>query len=209
MIPGFDDASVNLVAAYRAVSPVIGTVLMIVIVVLLASVITGTLLTFDETLEEPEPESIGGQHPWDKDPLLGPEDATAGATDVRYRVYFEITDSDMEGDSLNDVRIFVDTGDDMFSETDQSDLETFEVETVDGTEKEISGDVNDWKTDQGGSELLIGLQGDAYEKPSVGDTIVIVFDGVDNPADPGTYDVEVELNGDGDMQGGTLEIVEG
>jgi len=209
MISVLDDASVDLDAVHRAVSPVIGIALMIVIVVLLVSTIAGSLLAFGDSLEAPEIESTAEAHPWDDDPLLGPEDPIAGATDVRYRVYFEIKDSDMAGDSLNEVRIFVDTGDDMFSDTDQSNLETFEVETVDGTEKEISDDVSGWETSQGGSELLIKLQGEGHKEPSVGDTIVIIFDGVNNPVDPGTYDVEIELNGDGDMQKGTLEIVEG
>lgn len=190
----------------RATSPIIGVVLMIVVVVLLSSVIAGVLLTVDD-LEEPRYEDEE-ENPWSDDSLLGPEDPTAGATDVRYRVYFEIEDTDMEGDSLNDVRVFVDTGDDMFSGTDRSDLETFEVEMVDGTETEISDDVTDWETDQGGSELNIELAGDEYEDPSVGDVIVVVFGGVDNPDDPGTYDVEVELNGDEDLQDAELAIVE-
>lgn len=181
---------------------------MIVIVVLLSSVIAGVLLTFDD-LEEPELEGERGEHPWSEDSLLGPEDLTAGATDVRYRVYFEIVDPEMEGDSLNEVEIFVYTDDDMFSGTDRPDLETFEVETDDGIEKEISDDVDSWEVGEGGSELVIGLEGDGHEEPSVGDVIVIVFDGVDNPADPGTYDVDVELNGDEDEQRGELEIVEG
>lgn len=194
-------------AARRAVSPVVGVALMIVLVVLLASIVAGLLLTFDD-LEAPEFEDEQ-DHPWSDDTILGPENPTAGATDVRYRVYFEIADPDMDGDALDQVRVYVDTGDDMFSGTGESDLDTFEVETVDGTEMEIDDDVDGWEIDEGGSELVIELDGSGHENPSVGDVIVVVFGGVDNPDDPGTYDVAVELNGDEDEQDGELEIVEG
>jgi len=192
----------------RAVSPVVGVALMVVLVVVLSSAMAGLVLTYTDAPETPSFEEEVQDSPWDDDPLLGPEDATAGATDIRYRVYFEITDTNMEGDSLNGVRIFVNTTDDMFSGTSQDDLETLEVEKTDGTELDIKSDVDGWSTSNDGSQLDIGLSGSEYPNPSVGDTIIIIFDGVDNPADPGTYDVEVELNGDEDLQEGELEIVE-
>jgi hypothetical protein len=207
-----DDAD----GVHRAVSPVVG-------VALLASVLAGSLVALDDSLESPgygdgpDDDESGGdeqdaddpvQNPWSGNPLLGPEDPTAGATDVRYRVYFEIADQNMVGDSLNEVRISVTTGDDMFSGTDATDLETFTVETTDGTEKEISDDVNSWQTGNDGSELVIGLQGNGHVDPSIGDVIVIVFGGVDNPEAPGIYDVTAELNGGEDGQAGELEIVE-
>lgn len=189
----------------------IGVAMTIVLVVLLASTISGFLLTFDDSLNAPELEGEdsgeGLDGPWSDDPLLGPEDPTAAATDVRYRVYFEIEDTNMEGETLSDVKINVTTDDDMFSGTNQSNLETFRVETEDGTEIDVIDDVDDWASEDE-TKLEMEVGGDEYQNSSVGDTIIIVFDGVDNPPDPGTYDVEVTLNEGGDVQEGELEIVE-
>jgi len=190
----------------RAVSAVLGVVLMVVLVVVLASVVTGLVLTYDNRLEEPDLEAE--QNPWTDDPLLGPEDPTAGAESVRYRVYFEIEDSDIVSNSLNDVRIFVNTTDDTFSGTAQSDLEEFEVRRV-GVDETVGlvDDVDSWTTAEGGSELTIGLGGN-YSETDVGDVVVVIVDNADNPQAPGEYDVEVALNGGDDLQTGTLEIVE-
>lgn len=189
----------------------IGVAMMIVLVVLLASTISGFLLTFDDSLNAPELEGEESSEdldgPWSDDPLLGPEDPTAAATDVRYRVYFEIEDTNMEGETLSDVKINVTTDDDMFSGTNQSNLETFRVETEDGTEIDVIDDVDDWASEDE-TKLEMEVGGDEYQNASLGDTIIIVFDGVDNPPDPGTYDVEVTLNEGGDVQEGELEIVE-
>jgi sorbitol-specific phosphotransferase system component IIA len=195
-------------AVRRALSPVIGVAMMIVLVVLLSSAITGLVLTFDDSIEVSEFEEMETGDPWEDDPLLGPEDPTAGATDVRYRAYFEIDNLSTEDDSLTDVRIHVNTSEDMFSGTDQSDLETFEIESTNGSTVEISDDVDSWEIEADGSEIEIEI--DSSENRSVGDIehIVIVFDGVDNPVTPGTYDVVVDLNDGGDVQRGEVVIVE-
>lgn len=197
--PDGDDGSPK-----RAISPVVGVALMIVITVLLSASIAGALFAFSGELEEPNLEAPA-ENPWADDPLFGPEDPTAGATDVRYRVYFEIEDDD--ADELADIRISVTTGDDMFGEPEQLELETLLIEAPDGSETSIRGDFEAFEIDEGGSELDIELDGNEDE-PQEGDAIVAVLDGIDNPTVSGTYDVEVEINGDEQKQG-ELEIIEG
>jgi len=199
----------------RAISSVVGVTLMVIIVVMLASVMTGMVL-----LEEPEltnsTNSAEALNPWDdEDALLAPEDPAAGAEDVRYRVIFQIqsSDSDIEGDSLNELRVEVSGVDEsMFSGVAESDVETFEVEKTDGTVLDIQNDVeteDNWALQEGGSELEMTLGGSAYTNPEVGDVITVIFGNVDNPSDPGTYDITVTLNQDEADASGTLEIVEG
>lgn len=195
----------------RAVSAVLGVTLMIVIVVLLASVVAGFVLTFDEELTEP---TFGNEtdnstiNPWsDADALLAPRDPTAGAEDVRYRVRIEIQDTNMAGDSLNELDVQVTTADDMFSGTSASDVETFTVETTDGTTLDIESDVNGWVVSDGGSALQIQLSGSEYTNPSTGDVITVIFDGVANPRDPDVYDVKVILNEGEDEQSGEIAII--
>lgn len=186
---------------------------MIVIVLLLASMFAGLVLSLGDRLQEPELRENGSLNPWDEgESLLAPENPTAGAENVRYRVLFEIQDTNVEGDSLNEVRITVDgVSESMFSGVRDEDIETFEVEKTDGTVLDISTDVEDesnWSFQEGGSEVEITLTGSGYTNPSTGDVITIIFDGVDNPNDPGTYDVSVTLNQGEDEDSGTLEIVE-
>lgn len=213
-MPGLGETlSGSLDKTRRALSSVVGVTLVIVIVLLLASVFAGLVLSFGDRLQEPELQENGSLNPWaDGESLLAPETPTAGAEDVRYRVLFEIQDTDMEGDSLNEVRISVNgVSESMFSGVRDEDIETFEVEQTDGTVLDILSDVEDesnWAFQEGGSEVEITLSGSGYPNPSTGDVITIIFDGVDNPNDPGTYDVSVTLNQDEDEESGTLEIVE-
>lgn len=203
----------------RAISSVVGVALMIAIVVVLSSVIAGMVFTFDDKLREPEltPTDTSAStnpslNPWDDDDqLLAPEDPAAGAEDVRYRVVFEIQpNSDTEGDSLNELKISVDNvSESMFSGVEKSDIDTFEVEKADGTELDIKDDVQDesnWAFANGDTEIEMVLGGD-YSNPAEGDVITVIFDDVDNPNDPGTYDLSVTLNQDGESQDGTLEII--
>lgn len=192
----------------RAVSAVVGVAVMLVIVVVVSSVIAGFVLSYDDSLNDPDIDSEN-VNPWgDDDALLAPEDATAGAVDVRYRVLIEIKDSDMNGDSLNELEVSVVTNDQMFQGTGPPDIEQFEVERTDGTVMDIESDVNGWDIRNGGSELEIQLTGSEYPNPSTGDVITVIFDGVDNPSSSGTYDLTVTLNQDEDEQDGELEIIE-
>lgn len=202
----------------RGISAVVGVVLLVAIVIALAATMAGLALSIAEPPEEPTfGTGVEGSeaNPFgDSDALVAAEDPTAGAEDVRYRVRIEITDSDMEGDSLNELKLSVivpsevDEIDGMFSGVTREDIETFEVDRAGGGTENISGDVegsDNWAFED--DELEMTLGGNAYTNPSIGDVITVVFDGVDNPTEPATYDVEVTLNQDEDTQNGTLEIV--
>lgn len=197
----------------RAISPVIGTVLMLVLTILLASVISTGLLSAGSGLEEPdiEPTETVSGNPWigNLGGLVQLSDDTAGATDVRYRVNFTIADgSDTVGNSLNSVELRTkDSSPDMFSDTSQSSLIDAYVDTDgDGDpDQDISDDVNSWSTSNGGSTVTIGFSG-AYTAQS-DHSVIITFDGVDNPNAAGTYTLEAQTSGDGNWQQGTIEIV--
>lgn len=194
---------------YRAISPVVGVALMVVVVVMLAATTAGFALTFEENLEEPDigtPEATDGSvNAWSNDDLLAPENATAGAEDVRYKVVFEVDANDSVSENseyLSNIDVVVDTGDDMFTGVGDADFERLEVN---GDELEASTEDISWSADGGGSELNIEFSDIEYD-PEEGDKVVLVFGGVDNPEDPGTYAVDVELNGD-DSRAAELEIV--
>lgn len=206
----FERVRSHFVGVYRAVSPVVGVALMVIIVVMLAATTAGFALTFEDTLESPDigtPEATDGSvNAWSDDDLLAPENATAGAEDVRYKVVFEVEADDSvseNSEDLSNIDVVVDTGDDMFTGVDDADFERLEVN---GVELDVSAEDISWSADSGGSELNVEFSDVEYD-PEEGDKVVLVFGGVDNPEDPGTYDVDVELNGD-DSRAAELEIVE-
>lgn len=184
---------------------------MVVIVVVLAGTVAGLVLSFDDRLEEPDigagensPGSSG--NPWGEDELLAPEDATPGAEDVRYRLLFEVRSGDSvseDSEELNNIDVVVTDGDDMFTNVAAGDFERLEIN---GEERTVSESEITWDSDSGGAELNIEFDGVAYD-PTAGDEVTLIFAGVDNPDDPGNYDVDVELNGD-DKKDGDLEIVD-
>lgn len=203
----------------RAISPVVGTVLMVALTLLLASVVTAGLVgvgdglgdraaEFERTVEatgtatgNPWIGSLGG--------LIQPADDDAGASDVRYRIHFDIDAGDPTvGNSLNSVEVRVVTGStSMFAGTSQADLEKVTIDTdEDGAgDQDITADVNGWTVSDGGATLKIGFGGSAYTaQPD--DSVIVIVDGVDNPTSPGTYDVEAQTSGDGNWQTGQIDI---
>jgi len=202
--------------AKRAISPVVGTVLMVALTLLLASVIVAGLSTYAEFgTEEEAVEGIGPEtatgNPWagSLSDLIQVSDDEAGASDVRVRVNFTVqTGSSTVGNSLNSVEADVQTGSpDMFSETDEADLEKAVVDTDgDGEgETDLESDLDGWQVSNGGSTIKIEFSGSAYTAQA-GDSIIIVFGDVDNPVSPGTYDVQIQTSGDGNWQSGTITV---
>lgn len=198
-----------LLRAWRAVSPVVGVTLMVVIVILLSSIVAGFALSFDDKLDEPDLQQTDTDdelNPWADDALLAPKDPVAGAEDVEYRLLFEIESSDSlseDSEELSNIDVVVSTSDDMFTGVGEADLERLEIN---GAEQDVDASDITWDSDSGGAELNIETDGFSYD-PSEGDEMVLVFGGVDNPESPGTYDVDVELNGD-DQKDGEIEIVD-
>jgi flagellin-like protein len=203
-------------ASRRAVSPIIGVLLMVGLTVVLAAIFASGVLTVDGGIEEKteqfeETVETASANPWsgESGDLVRLSDTGAGAEDVRYRINFTIeSGSDTIGNSLNSVELDVTTGSpDMFSGTGQANLEKVVIDngsdgSIDG---DISGDLNGWTVQDGGSTLKIEFSGSAYSA-SADDSIIVVFDGVKNPTSPGTYDVEAQTSGDGNWHSGTITI---
>lgn len=188
-------------AADRSVSPVIGVVLMVVITIVLASVVAVAVMSFEGQLNEPD---WGDRHenPWAQDPLLGPEDPRAGAEDVRYRVYLDFED-DTPNEVLNHVNVSVDAeGEDLFSGIETADVETFQIIRDNGSTVELEGVDS---LDGSETEVRMSNPGRSFEDFEENDALEIIFGGVDNPVEPGTYDVTVDLT-PGGSQEGELEI---
>lgn len=143
--------------------------------------------------------------------LIRLSDTEVGATDVRAHINFTIQEgSDTIGNSLNSVYLEVTTtpAPDMFSNTEQSDLVEVAVdENSDGTiDQVITNDVDGWQVENGGSALKIGFSGAAYT-PSADDSIIVIFEGVENPTTAGTYDLRAETSGDGNWHYGSVTIL--
>lgn len=211
-----DQGQVTAVSQDRAVSTVIGVSLMVVLTVLLASVVAANLVTLEGNLERNTAQfedevPTASANPWsgEQGDLVRISDDRAGATDVRYRINFTIRPgSDTIGNSLNSVELDVTTGQpDMFSGTAQANLEEVLIDQgSDGSvDQRIKSDVNGWSVANGGSELKIEFAGSAYSA-TADDSVVVVFDGVDNPTSPGTYDLEVQTSGDGNTHTGIITI---
>jgi len=191
---------------------------MIVITILLASIFAVETLTFGEDLDERDGQFEGAVetmsgNPWsgERGDLVRVANNRAGATDVTYRVNFTIRPgSNTIGNSLNSVYLEVTTGSPaMFSNTELADLKWVGVdEGSDGTiDQYITDDVDSWQIQNDGTALKIGFSGSAYTA-SPNDSVIVIFNGVENPSDAGEYDLRAETSGDGNWHYGTITIRE-
>jgi hypothetical protein len=191
---------------------------MVVIVLILAAVFgAGTLRFGDELNREPVPyddDSALSGNPMSGSPgdLVRISNTQAGATDVTYRVNFTIREgSDTIGNSLNSVYLEVTTSPapDLFSETAFADLVRVGVDenTTGSIDREITGDANGWTVKNGGAALKIEFSGSAYT-PTANDSIIVIFEGANNPDSAGDYDLRAETSGDGNWYYGTISITE-
>ena len=186
--------------------------MMVALTLLLATVVARSLLQFEGELERDTAVTTESVNPWSGDPgdLLRLSDPRAGATDVRARINFTIQPgSSTDGNSLNSVYVEMTSApaSTMFAGTTQGDLERVAVDyDSDGSvDQDITGDVDDWQVKNGGSTVKIGLSGSAYVADE-GDSIVVEFDGVDNPTSPGTYDLQAQTSGDGNWHYGSVTV---
>lgn len=199
-----------------AVSPVIGTVMMVTLVLLLATMIVAALPAYadfsmeEETIDEIGPNTVTA-NPWagSLGELIQLSDNEADASDVRVRINFTIASgSSTIGNSLNSVETDVQSGSpDMFSNTSTDDVEKAVVDTDGDGEGDIDleGDINGWQVTDNGSQLKIEFTGSAYTaQPD--DSIIIVLGNVENPPTIGTYDVRIQTSGDGNWQDGNITV---
>jgi len=201
----------------RGINPVLGVILMVVITLILASVVTFEVSTIGSGLEDHEDQyddavTTLSANPWSgsQGDLIRISNNQAGATDVKYRVNFSIEPgSPTIGDTLDEVYIEVTTGSpNMFSNTELADLISVKVDQGnDGTyERTLSGDADVWQVQNGGTSLQIDFSS-SYHINS-GSSIIVVFDGVDNPDTPGEFELRVETNNAGNWHTGTITIVD-
>lgn len=212
------DGSRKMAIRNRGVSPVLGVFLAVVVTLLIASFISFHLTAVGSGLDNKQAQfedsvSTLSGNPWsgEKGDLFRVSNNRAGATDVKYRVNFTIENgSPTVGNKLNHIVLEVNTGSpDMFSNTDRADLITAGVdEDSDGTiDQDLSNYVDQWEVMNGGTSVKINFPGSGYTA-SANDSIIIVFDGVDNPGTPGDYELRAETNNDGNWHNGTVTIVE-
>jgi hypothetical protein len=97
----------------------------------------------------------------------------------------------------------------MFSNTEQADLKQVGVDedSTGSIDKEITADVDGWQVQNGGTALDIGFSGSAYTA-SEKDSIIVIFEGVDNPTSSGRYNIRAETSGDGNWHYGTIRITD-
>lgn len=201
----------------RAVSPAIGTLLVVAVTLLVASTITASLMMVDDDLQSHREEfdqidgAINDDTPWIGSPssVVQQSDNTAGATDVRYRINF-VFDPNTEGDSaqLRTVVLEVTTDSpDMFSNTGEAQLEyAFIDENGDNQpEKYVTSDVTDWNSNDDGTQMEIEFDG-SYTLED-GDSVIVVFGGVDNPTEPGVYELRSKTNGAVAWETGSVTII--
>ena len=201
----------------RGVSPVVGVFLMVVITLLMASMISYQFSNLGADLEvkgaqyDQAVSTLSG-NPWSGEPgdLVRVSNTQAGATDVRYRVNVKIEPgSTAVGNNTKYILLEVTTGSpDMFSNTDLPDLYVAGVdEDGDGViDRSLTADVNAWEVKDGGTSVKIDIDDTSYVA-SANDSIIVEFDGVDNPETPGDYDLRAET-GFGNWHEGTITIVE-
>jgi hypothetical protein len=140
------------------------------------------------------------QPPYDTEENITTADDAPGVT-TSHVVSLNVTGNAV-GNSLNQVTVDYLSGDTNVSETaagdDLDNLRAMGLDTDgDGRiETNVMDDVetSDFEAQDDGSTLVIELTGN-YNL-AAGDELIVVYDAVVNPSTPGTYDVDIDLNGD-------------
>lgn len=189
---------------------------MVALTLMLASVFAVGTSTFGEGLNDAESSfdevTTVSANPWSgsRGDLVRVSNTKAGATDVTYRVNFTIeSGSDTIGNSLDSVYLEVTTGSpDMFSNTSQSDVVKVAIdEDSDGSiDQDITSGVDGWSVLNGGTALEIETS--TGYSASADDSVIVIFEGVDNPQTAGSYDLRAQTSGDGNWHYGTITITE-
>jgi len=190
---------------------------MVALTLVLASTLTAGLATYGDGLDDRQPEfeeALGPQtvstNPWEGEQgdLLRPADDEAGATGVAYRLNYTIKNSsDVTGDNLGSVEVRVRDGSpDMFSGVGNDSLERMVVDNgSDGTvDVVLTDNVTQTEPDNGGTDLTFDLETD-YQ-PETDDSVVAVFEDVDNPVSAGEYEVEAKPGDAEDWTNATIVI---
>ncbi len=187
----------------RGVSPVVGTILMVAIVILLAS-----LLMFNASLfagEIPGLPEFGSSAGSGSGVIFALDDSPE--TTVQHRVEIPIPgDSNLDGDSLNTVTVDYKNDTVQLRQSGTADVTKIGIDEDEDNEIETSSmsDLDGVSVLDGGDELGLSLGGN--HNLNGGMQVIVVYDAVQNPP-TGVYPAAVTLNGYPDLSRlGTIDI---
>jgi len=184
----------------RAISPVVGAILMIALVLLLSSVIAVGMTNLTPSLSTPE---YTNGTPDEGSIAISTDSADAG--NATHTVSVEVDGSDtVAGKAVNEVLIDYDAAAVKFSDVSAADLRRVGIDTDDdgAVDVNLTSDVTDVSTT--GSSLTVAVDSDS--DLSVGDSLVVEYGDVDN-GDAGTHDVKTTVN-DADAWTATFDVVD-
>ncbi|GAB3323815.1 hypothetical protein EI982_09025 [Haloplanus rallus] len=203
----------------RGISPLVGTVVVIVITLLLASMFAAgatQMADFDRERDQvgdlTDDRGAGGWNDSYRSELIWARDDDPDENTVHVVNYTIATGADAAGNSLNSVVVEYPDGSASVTGVDERE----DIETV-GIDEDRDGDIEVDATDDveccppddgvkvsdGGNTITIELSGN-YNLEG-GDALIVEFEEVDNPDGAGDYAVTVGINGD-ETDSGTLEI---
>lgn len=200
-----DTDSVGEGTADRAISPVVGAVLMIVLTILLASTIVVGLSTDlpTSTASDVASGDLGEADSLQED-LVVAEESTAGADGVVHSTVVEVTDADGEEWSELTVDYPKDPVD--LDTSSHDEILTIGVDTDGDGDLEETFDadgVSGVNTNDDNSDLTVTF--DTGYELDAGDRVHLRYEGANNPDAAGEYDVSVRIN-DAGWTEGTLTI---
>jgi flagellin-like protein len=197
----------------RAIAPVIGVALLVVVTLLLASMFAvGAMEMVEFGMEREQVDALtGGETDGYRAELIWARDDGAGATTAHVVNYTIAPGSDTVGNSLNSVEIRYPDGSANVSDVDErSDVVTVGIDRDRDGEIEVdaTSDVECCPPGDGvvvaddGNTLRIELSGNYGLE--AGDALIVEYEAVENPGS-GDYSVTVDVNGDV-TDSGTLTV---
>lgn len=203
-------------ATERAVSPVVGIALLLVITLLLAATVGAFALSLDlnrdtadglvegevptETGTAPETATSEPTPDANQDDLVVAENATAGADGVIHSTVIEVGDG-AAGDEFDEITVEYPKEEVDLSLSHYDSVLTVGVDTDGDGDPEETFDGSDpgVNTNDDNSELTLTF--DVDYTLAEGDRVQIRYGGADNPDSAGEYDVSVTLNSDQTVDG--------
>lgn len=208
-VPGFSDDA-------RAISPAVGVILLLGIVVTLVAVLGVMTLQFAAEIEADEAEVISedqtGEDGTYRSELVWARDDAASATTSHVVNYTIVSGSDAAGNSLNSVVINYAAGAmDASGLNSRDEVVMVGIDTnQDGTvDTDATNDVeccppdDGVKISDGGTTVTIELSGN-YDLEG-GDSLIVEYESVVNPSSDGNYSTTIGVNGDA-TSSGSLDI---
>lgn len=194
----------------RAISPVVGTVLMVVITILLASTLTFVVQfdTNDEIAEDVAEGDLGTATEEGvslQNDLVVAENTTPGASGVVHSTVLEVDEA--AGTTLDELIVDYPKEEVDLSTTQHEDVLTIGIDTdADGSFERTfdADDVSGVGTNDDDSRLTVTF--DTGYTLSAGDRVTLRYDGADNPESAGEYNVTVTLNDPDQTEDGTLVV---